>query len=157
MDMGDDVRREDGIALIITMLLLMLLLALGTGLLATATVESAIATNERWSEGAFYAAEAAIQTQVDQLAQGDTDGVVDDTDLGQGFFCRSGGRDDDDPTPPEFIATIEAQGYSVAEGTGYGSGTHFVFDVYQVTGTGTGPRNAAREIEVQVQVGPRAQ
>jgi Tfp pilus assembly protein PilX len=150
-------RHEDGTALIITMLLLTLLLALGTSLLATATVEQAIATNERWSEGAFYAAEAAVQTAIDSLTQDGVAAAVPATDLGDDFWYRSGTADSGAATAPVLLGTVEAEGYSAAEGTGYGGGSQFVFEIYQINATGFGPRSAQREVEVQVEVGPRPQ
>jgi Tfp pilus assembly protein PilX len=150
-------RGENGTALIITMLLLTLLLALGTSLLATATVEQAIAANERWSEGAFYAAEAAVQTQIDALTQGGAAAAVPATDLGDDFWYRSGTADAGAATAPVLVDTIEADGYSAAETSGYSNGASFVFEVYEISATGFGPQSAQREVEVQVSVGPRPQ
>jgi Tfp pilus assembly protein PilX len=156
--MPDSIARQDGVALIITVLVLALLFALGTGLLATATVESTISVNERWSEGAFYAAEAAVQASIDQIAQGTTDQPVDLTELGDGYTFRSGGRDATDPEPPLLVGTVAAEGYSLGESSGYsGTSVNWVFEIYQINGTGMGPQNATREIEVQVAVGPIAQ
>jgi Tfp pilus assembly protein PilX len=148
---------ERGAALIITMLLLTLLLALGTSLLATATVEQAIATNERWSEGAFFAAEAAVQTAIDTLAQGGAPAAIPITDLGDDYWYRSGTADDAVPTAPVLVDTVEAEGYSAAEGSGYGGSTTWVMEIYQINATGFGPQSAQREVEVQVSVGPLPQ
>jgi hypothetical protein len=146
---------ERGSALVVTVLLLALLLVLGMTLLATATMESTIAANDRWSEGAFYAAEAAVQTAVDALARdpASASDPVPTTQLGDHYTYRSGSRDDAAAEPPQLLGTTSAEGYSLGTGTGYNA-SGFVFQIYQVNGTGTGPRNAQREVEVQVAVGP---
>jgi Tfp pilus assembly protein PilX len=157
MSATDGRRGERGSALIITVLLLTLLLALGTSLLATATIEQAIATNERWSEGAFFAAEAAVQTAIDTLTQGGAPAAIPITDLGDDYWYRSGGADDVGPTAPTLVATTEAEGYSAAAGSGYGSSTTWVMEIYQINATGFGPQSAQREVEVQISVGPLPQ
>ncbi len=151
-----DRHKQEGSALILTVMMLALLLMLSTTLLVTATVESSIASNDRWSEGAFYAAEAAIHAALDQLiANPANPQPVAETDLGEHYVYRSGGREDTEPQPPESLGTISADGYSIGEGTVYNSGG-FVFDIYQINGTGSGPRNSQREVEIQVEVGPVA-
>jgi Tfp pilus assembly protein PilX len=156
MTRSDERRGERGSALIITVLLLSLLLMLGTGLLATATVESKIEANDRWSEGAFYAAESAVQSSIDLLMQGPASAaVVASTPLGQDYTYRTGRRADTSAQPPTLIGTVNAPNYSTGSSTGYGM-SGFVFQIYQVNGTGLGPRNSQREIEVQVEIGPVA-
>jgi Tfp pilus assembly protein PilX len=146
---------ERGSALIVVLMVTMLLMLLGVGLLATSETELLIAANDHWSEGAFQAAEAAVQLAVDQLDVGNADDVIEVTPLGDAFAFRSGGRDDDEPQPPEMVGTAPAPGYAVTEGTGYNP-SGYVFAMYRVQGTGIGPRNTEREVEVQVQVGPVA-
>lgn len=151
-----DRRKQEGSALILTVMMLALLLMLSTTLLVTATVESSIASNDRWSEGSFYAAEAAVHVALDQLIASPTNPQpVAETELGDHYVYRSGGREDTEPQPPEALGTISAEGYSIGEGTTYNS-AGFVFDIYQINGTGSGPLNSQREIEIQVQVGPVA-
>ncbi len=53
--------RQDGFALILALLALMLLTSLGLSLSATTSTELQIATNHRWSEQARYNAEAGIE------------------------------------------------------------------------------------------------
>jgi hypothetical protein len=116
-----------------------------------------IATNDEWAEGAFYAAEAAVQVAIDQLGADPSSNteVVALTDLDGSFSYRSGGRDDTDPQPPAYVGDTHASGYSIGTGTGYNT-SEYVFDLYRINGTGEGPRNARREIEIQVQYGPVA-
>lgn len=147
---------ERGSALIVVLLVTMLLLMLGVGLLATSETETVIAANDYWAEGAFQAADAAVQVALDQLAVDNTDGVVAETSIGDTFTFRSGGRDDSDPQPPLRVGTEVGSGFAVAEATGYSS-SGYAFGIFQINGTGIGPRNIEREVEVRVQMGPIAE
>jgi PilX N-terminal len=59
--------REDGIALLVAMLAMLLLSALGAGLLLTTSSETIIAANFRSSAEEFYAAEAGLERVLDSL------------------------------------------------------------------------------------------
>lgn len=157
MGCGIQRRGEEGSALVIALLLMMLLLLLGGALLVTSEAESLISTNDEWSEGAFYAAEAAVQVAIDQLSPDPASNteVVPLTDIGERFTYRTGGRDDDAPQPPAYVGSMHSSGYNIGAGTGYNT-SEYIFDIYRINGTGAGPRNARREIEVQVQYGPVA-
>jgi hypothetical protein len=144
---------ERGSAVVIAMLLVVLLFLLGVALLATSETESAIAANDQWAEGAFQAADAAVQVSIDRLDVGSTDQTVEATALGEVFAYRSGGRDDTEAQPPNLVAELPEAGYAVGTTTGYNS-SGYVFQVYEIQGTGTGPRNTEREVEVQVELGP---
>ena len=149
---------ENGSALILVLLLTVLLFALGVALLGMSDTENLIAANDQWSEGAFQAAEGAVQVAVDQLSReaGADDLVVAVTELGDRYTYRSGERDDTEPQPPEFVGTTTSPGFAVSQSTGYNS-SGYVFEIYQINGTGNGPRNTTREVEVQVELGPVAQ
>lgn len=60
-------RNERGVALIITLMTLMLLSALGMGLIVITTGEGALATNNRDSSEAFYAADAVVERVMQDL------------------------------------------------------------------------------------------
>lgn len=144
--------------LVVALLLMVLLFMLGAALLATSESEAVIASNDEWSEGAFYAAEAAVQVAIDQLSgdpASNVTEVVPESDIGEQFTYRSGGRDDAEPQPPAYVGAVHGTGYSIGAGTGYNT-SEYIFDIYQINGTGTGPRNAIREVEVQAQYGPLA-
>jgi Tfp pilus assembly protein PilX len=147
---------EQGAVIVVALLVMVLLLMLGATLLTVSEDESQVAVNDQWSEGAFYAAEAAVQESIDGLSE--TGGVdpVELTEIGDGFTYRSGSRDDNAAQPPELVGTVNRSGYAVGSTTGYNSST-YVFNVYQINGTGMGPRNAEREVEVEVEIGPVAQ
>ena len=153
MRVANDRARERGSTLVIVLLVTLLLLLLGTVLLGTSETESAIAVNDYWSEGAFQAAEAAVHVAVDGLDAVNSNQVVDVQPIGDLFQYRSGGRADSEPQPPQFVDTVAAPGYAVADGSGYSS-SGYARAVYQINGTGMGPRNTEREVEVQVEIGP---
>ena len=59
--------REDGIALVVAMMCVLLLMALGAALVLTTTSETAIAGNDRNSHETLYAADAAVELAMDDL------------------------------------------------------------------------------------------
>lgn len=155
---ADDLRHgERGSALVVALLLTVMLFALGAAMLTVSEAETIIAANDQYSEGAFLAAEAAVQVALDQIGPGvDTSAlVVQDTDLGTNFNYRSGERDDQSAQPPELVSVVPGPGFSIGSNAAYTT-SGYVFEVYEVNGTGTGPRNAVREVEVQVEIGPIA-
>jgi hypothetical protein len=148
---------EDGAVIVVALLVMVLLFMLGATLLAVSQDESAVAVNEQWSEGAFYAAEASVQQAIDGMSDAGSSPAIALTSIGSdGFTYRSGKRTDTSPQPPAFIGSVSHSGYAVGSTSGYNSST-FVFNQYRINGTGMGPRNAEREVEVEVEVGPMAQ
>ena len=147
---------ERGSALIVVLLITVLLLLLGVSLMATSETEMVIAANDHWSEGAFQAAEAAVQVTVDQLDVNNQSVVVNETEIGDSFVFRSGKREDTSAQPPAVLGVEPGSGYSVAESTGYAP-SGYGFGIFQVNGTGNGPRNTEREVEVLVRLGPIAE
>jgi len=61
------VRQEDGIALVVSLMAMMLLMALGMALLMTTTTETKIAANYAGGAEALYAADAAIERVMDDI------------------------------------------------------------------------------------------
>ena len=92
MRIANDRTGERGSTLIIVLLVTLLLLLLGVVLLGTSETESEIAANDYWAEGAFQAAEAAVQVAVDGLDAANVTQVVDVQPIGDLFEYRSGGR-----------------------------------------------------------------
>ena len=150
-------RGERGVALVTALLLTVLLFVLAIGLLAISGDESGIAANETWSEGAFYAAEAGLQSAVDQIGPDPALSLqaVPLTTIAQGYTFRSGRRSDTTPQPVRFVRSTPAAGFALGVGTGYNA-AGFLYETYEVDATGLGPRNAQREIEAQVLYGPVA-
>src|ERR1041384_6875756 len=63
----DRLRDEDGIALIISLMAMMLLMALGVALVMTTTTETRIAANYTEGTEALYAADAAVERVMDDI------------------------------------------------------------------------------------------
>ena len=62
-----DIRRENGIALMVALMAMLLMAALGAALVLTTSSETIIATNFRTSGEGLYAADAALERIVDDL------------------------------------------------------------------------------------------
>src|SRR5256885_4348658 len=62
-----DIRREDGIALIVAMMAMLLMTALGVALVLTTSSETMIAGNFRNSQEALYAADAVVERAMDDI------------------------------------------------------------------------------------------
>jgi hypothetical protein len=77
------------------------------------------------------------------------------TTIGTDYSFRSGHVSDGSAQPLTFVGAQNAQGYGMSMGTGYNE-VGFVNNIYQINCTGIGPRNATREVEVQVTYGPVA-
>jgi hypothetical protein len=61
------VRREDGIAMIVALMAMMLMMALGMTLMITTTTESKIANNYNGGTEALYAADSAVERVMDDI------------------------------------------------------------------------------------------
>ncbi len=62
-----DIRREDGIAMMVAMMAMLLMTALGVALVLTTQSETIIASNYRNSGEALYAADAVVERAIDDL------------------------------------------------------------------------------------------
>ena len=154
-------RNQRGSVLMIAMFVLIVLSLLGVALLSLSGTESNIAYNQLWTEGAFASAEAGAQTGLNQLSAntGTSTQAIPVTAIGTGTYTyqfRSGRRADAGPQPLQFIGTRVEAGYSIAIGTGYNP-SGYAFNSYQINATGSGPRNAQREVETLAEYGPVAQ
>lgn len=152
-------KRETGSILVVALLLMVLLSLLGITLLTVAATEHTVAYNGLWSEGALMAAEGGVNVGINQLsANVDTSvqaiPVTRIPDAQGPYQFRSGTRNSGVQNL-QFVSSRTEAGYSMAVGTGYNR-SGYVFDTYQVNATGTGPRNAVREVEVQAEYGPIA-
>jgi Tfp pilus assembly protein PilX len=154
----DPSRGEEGSVLMIALFIMIILSLLGTTLLSLSSTEYGIAYNTVWSEGAFDAAEAGLQTGVSQLSadQGASTPAIPVTNLGGGIFTyqfRSGTVADGGPTDSTFVNTRYEGGYSLAVGTGYNC-SGYGFLSYRINATGTGPRNSQRQLQTLAEYGP---
>ena len=152
-------RNDRGSVLVVALLVMVILSLLGIALLNLSGTESDIAHNQLWSEGAFNAAEAGVETALANIQANTTASVkqVDLTSVNADPYLyqyRSGKKSDSEPMPLAVTERLET-GYSLALGTGYNP-SGYAFDDYRINATGTGPRNAQREIEVLAEYGPVA-
>jgi Tfp pilus assembly protein PilX len=148
-------RNDKGSVLLMALFVLIILSLLGFVLLTFSGMESGIASNGLWAEGAFNAAEAGVQKGMDQLSAVPTTSIqtIPVTTIGGSYSYRSGRRTDTAAQPLQFISTKNEAGYSLEMGTGYNN-AGYIFYIYQINATGSGPLNAQREVEVQAEYGP---
>jgi Tfp pilus assembly protein PilX len=147
--------REAGSSLLVSLILLLLLVMLGSAMLMLSGVESSISHNDLWSEGAFHAAEAGIHAGLAQLAVDPLDSVqpIAETVIVEDFSYRSGGRHDAGPQALGFLGAQPEPGFSAAVGTGYNP-SGYAFARYRIEATGSGPRQTRRQVEVSARFGP---
>src|SRR5438874_13131599 len=62
-----DIRREDGIALIVALMAMMLMTALGAALILTTSTEMMITANYRNGQEGLYAADGALERAMDDI------------------------------------------------------------------------------------------
>jgi Tfp pilus assembly protein PilX len=144
--------------LIIGLLLMVLLSLLGVTLLTVAATEHSVAFNALWSEGALSAAEAGVHRGLNQISANAQTSMlaIANTAIANTYNYRSGHKTDTTPQPLQFVGSRVEEGYSIAVGTGYNP-SGYTFHTYQINATGSGPRNARREVEVRAEYGPVAQ
>ena len=138
-------------ALVVAIFTMALLLVAGVFLVRMSSTEGDIAYNAMWSEGSFFAAEAAINVGLDQVTPTNTSPLpraLAPPPPSLDPFTASG--------TVRFTGTSRLPGYSIGVGTGYNPGG-FAFYTYSVTGSGTGPRSTRRQIDVQAAYGPVAE
>ena len=152
-------RKQRGSVIMIALFVMIILSLLGITLLTLSGTESDIAYNSLWSEGAFTAAEAGVETALGQIGADTTISVqaVPVTPIGTGTYTyqfRSGHKTDPAPMPLGYSERL-VEGFSIAIGTGYNPNGYSYSD-YLINATGTGPRNSQRELEVLAEYGPVA-
>lgn len=146
---------NDGFALVISLVLLLLLTVLGVSLLAVSGLESNISHNDQWTEGALHAAEAGVHAAIDQLGvdPASSTTAIPETTLLADYSYRSGSRHATAPEPLQFLGKLNSPGFGISVGTGYNP-SGFSFSRYQINATGIAPRNNKREVEALADYGP---
>ena len=140
----ESVRRQDGIALLIAVLLLLLVSAIGIAAIEHSGGELASGGRARSSTVAFYGADAGLNVAINQLAQEPADLTPLNTTLSDGTLVQSGTRTDTVPQPLVKGGTgLPPEGYSLNANSGYVSRRYRA----QVTGRSTG--GSAAELEAQ--------
>ena len=148
-------RDEAGSVLLLSLMALVILSLLGAGLLTMSGTETFVTFRSVYREGSFYAAEGGIHVGLDQISANTATSTqaIPVTNIGNWYAYRSGRRNDPGPQPLQFVGTRPGTGYSIAVGTGYNP-AGYIFYNYQMNVTGTGPRNALREVEALAAYGP---
>ncbi len=152
---GQRWKDEGGMVLMLSLIVMVVLSMLGAALLTMSGSETFVSYRTVSREGAFYAAEGGIHIGLDQLSWNTATSIqaIPLTTIGGNYTYRSGRRSDPGPQPFQFVGTRPGTGYSIAVGTGYNP-AGYIFYNYQINVTGTGPRNAQREVEALAAFGP---
>jgi Tfp pilus assembly protein PilX len=144
---------ERGLALVIALSVMALLLVGAVVLLRVVSIDRDVAANTVAAEGAFFAADAAVNVALDTIAPDVESCASARTPIGGGYAYQVL------HTPPNascFTGTQRLAGYSAGSGTGYNA-SGYVFYTFAFTGVGTGPRSTQRTIEARAVYGPIAQ
>lgn len=134
-------RNENGVVLIIALLILLVLTLIGINAISTTTLENSISGSERFGMDAFYASEAGIQVGLDQLP--DTKPIKIKR-IGTNSFYWTGTSQD--KNNPQSIRSFGLYGK-----TGFDSS--WAFTRFQIHSTGES-FGALKELEVQACFGP---
>jgi len=138
-------RNERGVALIIALLMLLVLTIVGIGTMSSTIFENMISGNDRIATDAFYAAEAGVELQRNQIpAQLPNLTAILPTAIGEDSKCWSGGpQDKESPTPPVDLGPY----FRALWGTDWG------FIRFQINSTGQS-FSSMKEVEIQLTWGP---
>jgi len=139
---------ERGTVLVLALFIMAFLMVAGAFLLRMSSAETDIAYNTVWGEGSFFAAEAGLNVTVDQIGPTTVGTLTVATTAIDGNHSYQGSS--------QFIGTTTQPGYAIGYGGGYVP-AGYVFYTHTVTGTGTGPRSAQRQIQARALYGPMAQ
>lgn len=149
---------EAGATLVLVLFIVLILSTLVIALLGIASSDNVVAHNDVWTEGAFYAAEAGLNTGISQLSSNPTTSTmsIPSTTISGNYSFRSGTRAAGSAQPLVFVSVQPRSGYSIAQGSAYNP-NGYLFYSYRINTTGTGPKNAQRELEALAEYGPVAQ
>lgn len=137
----DILRNERGVALIVSLVLLLVLTLIGFSSINTTTFEATITGNERTGLDAFNAAEAGSQECLGRLP--DTTPVPVKKVGASAYYWSGGPADRSAPAPSVYFGLHRKAGYDMAWG----------FQRYKVHATGESS-GAIKEVECQVSYGP---
>ncbi len=140
-------RREEGVALFLTVLILMLVGAIAIAAIEFSGEELKSGSRSRASARALFAADAGIDFALNRLGQSPPNLAPFNITLPNGVIVESRSRDDTTPQPIAPAGTGPAPaGYSI----NLGSGSGFSSELYLVNVTATSPGGTATELEVKV-------
>jgi len=131
---------QNGTALVVALLLLLVLTFIGIGSVSSSFFETKISGNSRFGQAAYYAAKGGAELGINQLPNTTSysGSIADET-------YRSGKMADSGPQPVQNLGLMARQGYE----------STWEFRRYQVNATGQS-FGARKEVEVQISMGPYA-
>ena len=139
--MKNRIKNQEGVALVIALIILLVLTLIGISSISTTVYEASISGNERVGTAAFYASDAGIQHGVNKLP--DTS-PIPSTALGSESYYWSGSPGDkNSPTSSMALGKHLRAGFD----------TNWEFKRFQINASGES-YSAIKEIEVQVSYGP---
>jgi hypothetical protein len=146
-----DPRRQEGVALLVTMFILLLIGAVAIAAIGQSGQEAASSARTRASMRALLAADAGVEVAISHLAADDESPF--DLAIGDGIAIQSRTRDDATPQPIELAAPggppPEEYGLPTAAGTTYGE-TGFFTDVYRINVTSSLPDGSVAQVEARL-------
>lgn len=147
----DILKNQNGVALIIALIMLLILTFIGISAISTTTFETNLSGNERVATGAFYASEAISHLGINQLPE--TKPIA--TEIGEDSIGWSGrAADRAHPKDLQYISQYYSPGDELGSGVPpYETSTSGATQKnrYQINATGESFR-AIKEIELQVTV-----
>jgi len=138
-------RDETGVALIVSILVLLMISAIGIAAVDRAGDDAKVTGHAKADARALYAADAGIGVALNRLAGPIPDLTPFNVDLDDGVSVRSGTRAASAPEPIAYLGTAgPPDGYSLVIGSGFISKTYRV----NVTGFGTGASRSELEAKL---------
>jgi hypothetical protein len=134
-----NLRDQKGVALILSILMLLVLTFLGMSSIGSTVFETQISGNERWGSAAFYAGNGGVDVGISRLPN--ISAYSGNINSDQSY--RSGKMTPKSPQPLKNFGVMIRPGYD----------TTWEFRRFQVNATGES-FGAMKEIEVQVSMGP---
>jgi Tfp pilus assembly protein PilX len=138
----DRARGEDGIALILAVLLLLLVSGIGIAAIDHAGEDAAVTGRSRRTSTTFYAADAGVHLTISRLTRFPPDVSAFSLTTPHGTVIRSGPRTATVAQPIQQLgSSAPPDGFAIGVGGGYS------VDTYKTEVTAIGPDNATQEVE----------
>jgi Tfp pilus assembly protein PilX len=130
---------QKGVALVVALIMLLVLTLIGMSSISSSYYETKISGNDRFGTAAFYAAKGGVEVGINHLP----DTSAYSGNIGSEETYRSGKMTPGSPQPLIYFGAMAKSGYDVM----------WEFRRFQINSTGQS-FGAAKEIEVQVSMGP---
>lgn len=145
LSQSEPARNEAGMAMILTVMMLLLLSAIAVSAIQTAGSEYARGGSARRTARTLFGAEAGLQVSMNQIAQATPNLSAFTYTLTDGTSYRSGTKAAGSAQPIQRVGTgSPPEGYSLNVGAGY------VSDVYRANVTASSADGSSVELEAQL-------